>query len=189
MGGDNFKIITTSLSFSSEPSDNTRKIKFTVADNAVFYDAKMVFYYQESHNGGPLTDKKVSYSLGTKSIDELTMEDQMCVVSYGENVLFNLLEEAIGTDTVVNPNHPNVVRYFDDKHPMQIFLSAGGDELYNYIQVNQQTGFSQTIPDYTNILGGYGVFSSRVNLVKDVMISSRTAIDLYSIDAWGFVEH
>ena len=55
--------------------------------------------------------------------------------------------------------------------------------------MNQQTGFSQTIPDYTNIVGGYGVFSSRVNLVKDVMISSRTAIDLYSIDAWGFVEH
>lgn len=189
VGGDNFKIITTSLSFSSTPSDNTRKIKFTVADNAVFYDTKMVFYYQESINGGPLTDKMVSYSIGTKSIDELTMEDQMFVVSYGENVLFNLLEEAIGADTVVNPNHPNVVRYFDNAHPMKIFLSAGGDELYNYIQVNQQTGFSQTIPDYTNIVGGYGVFSSRINLVKDVMISSNTARDLYRIEAWGFVEH
>ncbi len=189
VGGDNFKINTFTLSFASKPSDNTRKIKFTVADNAVFYDTRMVFYYQESLNGGPLTDKKVSYSLGTKSIDELTMEDQMFVVSYGENVLFNLLEEAIGADTVTNPNHPNVVRYFDDIHPMQIFLSAGGDELYNYIQVNQQTGFSQTIPDYTNILGGYGVFSSRINLVKDVGISAPTKRDLYSKEAWGFVEH
>lgn len=187
VGGQEFKIITSSLSFSAEPNDRTKKIKFTSANNAVFYDMKMVFNYQESVNGGPLTDKKVVYSFGSKNTDELANEDQMYIMFYGENTLFNLLEEAIGADTVLYPAHPNVVRYFEKK-PMQIYLSAGGYELYNYIQVNSQSGFSQTIPDYTNIIGGYGVFSSRVNLMKEVSISGSTERDLYG-KPWGFVEH
>ena len=96
------------------------------------------------------------------------------------------MEDAIGGDTVINANQPNVVRYFDDR-PMKIFVSAGGDELYNYIQINSQTGYAQTVPDYTNVNGGYGVFSSRINLIKEVAISSVTQSGLYG-KPWGFVE-
>lgn len=191
VGGEDFKIINVGLSFTSEPSDKTGKIKFKAADNAVFYDMKMSFYYEESINGGPFVQKHVTYSFGAESIDDLGVEDGTYYFSYSENTLFNLLEVAIGADTVVNPNHPNVVRhicYLDsqNKYPMDIVLSAGGDELYNYIQVNSQSGFSQTVPDYTNITGGYGVFSSRVNLNKQVSINSRAMVDLFS-KPWGFV--
>ena len=187
VGGENFKITTSNLVFSLEPSDKTKKIKFTAADNAVFYDVKMIFHYQESHSDGPLVDKQVSYSTGPKNVDFLGIEDQAYYILYPENLLFNLLEDAIGADTVINTNHPNVKRYFPPK-PVEIIVSAGGDELYNYIQVNQQTGFSQTIPDYTNISGGYGVFSSRINLVKHVSISSSTINSLYGIYSWGFLQ-
>lgn len=187
VGGQNFNILTSSLHFSAKPSDNTKKVKFSFADNAVFYDVKMVFYYQESINGGPLVNKQVSFSTGAMSVDDMGTESQSLYITYLENTLFNVLTEAIGADTVLYPAHPNVVRYFDDNHPMQIIVSAGGDELYNYIQVNSQTGFSQTVPDYTNINGGYGVFSSRVHLVKDVGISSATKRDLYG-KPWGFVQ-
>jgi hypothetical protein len=187
VGGDGFKIITENLGFMAEENDNSGKIKFTLADNAVFYDAKMVFYYKESVNGGPLTDKQVSYSFGVKIIEDLGQENErIYYVSYGMNTLFNLLEDAIGGDTVINENHPNVFRYFDEK-PMKIFLSAGGDELYNYIQINSQTGYAQTIPDYTNINGGYGVLSSRINKIKEVSISATTQRDLYG-KPWGFVQ-
>ena len=191
VGGDDFKIIASGLSFSSEQSDRTGKIKFKTADNAVFYDMKIVFYYTESINGGPFVDKEVSYSFGAKNVDELNSDDASSYYYvYAENLLFNLLETAIGSDTVVDANHPNVVRYFrniENKKPMEIFLSAGGDELYNYIQVNSQTGYSQTVPDYTNVSGGYGVFSSRLNITKAVTISSRTKTDIYA-KPWGFVE-
>lgn len=187
VGGDGFKIITTMLAFMAEENEFTSKIKFTLADNAVFYDIKMVFYYTESVNGGPLTDKQVTYSFGVKTLDDLFQEsNQVYYVNYGMNTLFNLLEDAIGGDTVINENHPNVFRYFDEK-PMKIFLSAGGDELYNYIQINSQTGYVQTVPDYTNIKGGYGVFSSRINMVKEVSISASTQRDLYG-KPWGFVQ-
>lgn len=186
VAGEDFKITTSSLHFEAKPTDKSSKIKFTAADNAVFYDVKFVFTYHESLNGGPMVDKQVSYSCGSKGADELNSENGVYFFSYGNNVLFNLLEAAIGADTVYDINHPHVVRYFD-KYPIQIKLSAGGDELYNYIQVNSQSGFSQTVPDYTNVSGGFGVFSSRINLTKNVSVSSATQIDLYG-KPWGFVQ-
>lgn len=186
VGGENFKIATYSLNFKAEPSDKFGKIKFTAAENAVFYNMEFVFTYLESINGGPMVEKQVSHSCGTKSIDELSSESGVFFFTYSDNILFNLLENAIGADTVMDANHPNVVRSFD-KYPIQIKLSAGADELYNYIKVNSQTGFSQTIPDYTNVTGGYGVFSSRINLTKDVQISAGTQVDLYG-KPWGFVQ-
>ena len=148
---------------------------------------EFVFTYHESHNGGPMVDKQVTYSFGTKSTDGLETDNGMYFFTYPENALFNLLESAIGADTVYDTNHPNVERSFDT-YPIQIKLSAGGDELYNYIQVNSQSGFSQTVPDYTNVSGGFGVFSSRINLTKDAQISPATQRDLYG-KSWGFVQH
>jgi hypothetical protein len=188
VGGDDFKIINGSLHFTSEPTDKSSKIKFTTAENAVFYDLKFVFNYHESHNGGPMVDKQVSYTFGAKSIDDLYTEDGSCFFSYNNNILFHLLESAIGGDTVFDANHPNVERSFDLK-PIQIQLSAGADELYNYIQVNSQSGFLQTVPDYTNVSGGFGVFSSRINLTKEVSLSSIAQTDLYGKESWGFVQH
>ena len=92
--------------------------------------------------------------------------------------------------TLCFANDESVLNHFFassfDTYPMEITVAAGGDELYNYIQVNQQSGYSQSIPDYTNISGGRGVFSSRINLSKNVRISARAQSDLYGIQAWGF---
>lgn len=186
VGGEEFKISTYSLNFKAEPSDKFGKIKFTAANNAVFYDMEFVFTYHESIDGGPIVDKQVSYSCGSKSIEQLGTENGMFYFTYSDNILFNLMENAIGADTVMDINHPNVVRTFDI-YPIQIKLSAGADELYNYIQVNSQSGFSQTVPDYTNVSGGFGVFSSRINLVQEARISAGTQKDLYG-KPWGFVQ-
>lgn len=178
VGGDEFKIITTQVSFTSKPTSNAGKITFKPADNAVFYDVRMQFNYKELKGGSTDTiHRQVNCSIGTKSVDELTLESGSYAVSYGENLLFNLMESAIGGDTI------NVKRYFGD---FIVSIAAGGEELYNYIQVNAPTsGFSQTIPDYTNISGGYGVFSSRINLNKKVRLSARAQADLYG-KPWGF---
>jgi hypothetical protein len=92
------------------------------------------------------------------------------------------LERAIGSDTI------GVTRYFDE-NPIEIVIAAGGEELYNYIQINSQAGgLSQSVPDYTNINGGYGVFSSRINKTRNAKISGRAASDLYGKTAWHFVQ-
>lgn len=181
VGGEDFRIATFQTSFISDPTDATGKIAFTPADNAAFYDVKMFFNYKEKH-GATEVSKQVKWDFGTKSINQLTYEYGTYVVTYSMNSLFNLLEEAIGGDTIA------VTRYFD-REPFEIMIAAGGEELYNYIQINSQAGgLSQTIPDYTNIHGGYGVFSSRIHKSRLAMLSSRAATDLYGKRAWNFVE-
>ena len=186
VGGEAFSILASQLSFKAKPSDGTGRIRFRLADNAAFYEMKMVFKYRESLHGAPEVEKRITHTFGVKSVDELLIENNISYFIYGENLLFTLLTDAIGGDTI------DVVRHFGaypgDDHPIELFLAAGGDELFNYIQVNSNTGsFSQTVPDYTNINGGYGVFSSRINLTKDVLISANTQVDLYG-KSWGFKE-
>ena len=181
----NNPIFNSQLSFKAKPSEGTGRVRFKLADNASFYELKMVFKYRESH-GGPEVEKRVTHSFGVRSVDELLIENDVSYFVYADNLLFTLLTEAIGGDTI------NVVRHFGvypgDDHPLELSLAAGGDELYNYIQINTNSGgFSQTIPDYTNISGGYGVFSSRINKKKDVAISASTQTDLYG-KSWGFRE-
>ena len=181
VGGEDFKILTWQTSFMSDSTSNSGKISFTSADNTAFYDVKMYFNYKEKH-GATEVNKQVKWDFGTKSVDELYYEDGYYVVAYGMNSLFNLLERAIGSDTI------GVTRYFDE-NPIEIVIAAGGEELYNYIQVNSQAGgLSQSVPDYTNINGGYGVFSSRINKTRYAKISGRAATDLYGKTAWHFVQ-
>ena len=181
VGGENFKILTFQTSFISDSTSNTAKITFKPADNAAVYDVKMFFNYKEKR-GSTMEYKQVKWDFGTKSIDELHYEDGTYEVSYGMNSLFYLLEAAIGADTI------GVTRYFDEE-PIDIVIAAGGEELYNYIQINSQAGgLSQTIPDYTNVSGGYGVFSSRINLSRTAKLSNRAAADLYGKRSWHFVQ-
>ena len=179
VGGEGFKILTNNAAFTSTPNERSQKIKFSRADNAVVYDVKMAFHYTEQKGNSPVVNKQVTWKFGAKSTDDLSIDESNYYVSYAENSLFSLLESAIGNDTI------GVTRLFAPK-PIEISIAAGGEELFNYIQVNALSGsFSQTIPDYTNVTGGYGVFSSRANITKFITLSSRATADLYGKN-WGF---
>ena len=177
VGGENFSIYTQAVTFDPEPGNKTRKVMFKPADNAAMYEVRMVFNFKEKRPGQDTVRRQVSWSLGKRSASELTIENMVYVISYGQGLLFNALRDAIGDDT------HNVDRFIDN---FVIQLAAGGEELFNYIQVNSPSeGISQTIPDYTNINGGYGVFSSRINLEKRAMMTSSTTLKLYEM-GWGF---
>ena len=177
VGGDSFKILTETFTFSTD-SDKTGNLKFSLAENAVIYDIKMRFDYKEKKPGLAMTDKSVSWSLGSYSSMDLNIEHNMATLVYSQSTLFNLLASAIGGDTL------NVDRYIGD---FTVSIAAGGEELYNFIEINApSSSISQNIPDYTNINGGYGVFSSRVNLAKIAKLSARTQTDLIGIEKWGF---
>lgn len=180
VGGDDFKILNTQVSFVSEETDKTGKIKFYPADNATVYNMELRFTYKEIRQG-VVTEKTIRHSYGMKSLDEIPNEDGSYYVNYSQNLLFNMLGSAIGADTV------QVTRTFNPATSFVISLAAGGDELFNYIQINQGAGgLSQNIPDYTNINGGYGVFSSRLNIEKAAKLSARTQTDLIGVRPWAF---
>lgn len=179
VGGENFRIVTSQLSFLPD-DDHESHITFIPADNAVFYEMSFQFNYKEIRHGDTV-QKSVGYNLGSGNLETLQHESSSGSVYfvYTRSLLFNLLGKAIGGDTIGVVRHPgNCV----------VTLAAGGDDLYNFIQVhNQGGGYSQTIPDYTNIKGGFGVFSSRLTIkATDVKLAPATQKKLYG--RWGFVQ-
>jgi hypothetical protein len=176
VGGENFDIVTTSVNF-YPTSTNVGKVKFRSAYNAIVYEVKMVFNYKEKKPGQPMTNKQVSWSSGAINADDLDIENSVYYVNYAQTRLFTELASRIGGDTI------NVERYIGK---FNIIVAAGGEEFYNYVQVNAPNGgFNQTVPEYTNVHGGFGVFSSRINIMKEVGLSQRTQAELYGMN-WGF---
>lgn len=183
VGGENFKITNSQISFVAEDTDKTGKINFFPADNAAVYNMEISFRYKETLQGVS-TYKTLRYSFGMKNIQDLHEENGVYYLAYNQNLLFIMLKSAIAG------NPEQTVYSYDPNKSFTISLAAGGDELYNYIQINQSAGgLSQTVPDYTNINGGYGVFSSRININKTVRLSARTQSDLSSFPTpeTGFV--
>ena len=108
-------------------------------------------------------------------------------MEYSVNWLFNALANAIGGDTIYDTNHPNVVRYIDD---FVISISAAGDDLAYYYIANQSQMNSpmSLVTVYSNINGGYGLFSSRTQIEKVAKLSANTKRELFDMSSWGFIE-
>jgi hypothetical protein len=190
VGGEDFAIVSGATNFQLEETNAMGNVLFRTDGVAGVYELKMQFNYREQHNGQEMKWKSVSRSFGTKPLSEFQKVDNTensYYETYSLNWLFNALASAIGNDTVVNPNHPNVVRYADD---FVITLSAAGEELYYYYLANeaQQSSYAGLFTAYSNIVGGYGLFSSRTTINKTMRLSSTARRDLYGKQSWGFRE-
>lgn len=177
VGGSEFRVTTSVVNF-VPGNTSPAKIAFKPAENAFLYEARMEFNYKEKLPGQEMKDKKVEWSLGTYYFSELSLNNGVYELNYNHETLFKMLENAIGDETL------NVQRVIGD---FNIKIAAGGSELYNYIEVNTpSSSISQNISDYTNINGGYGVLSSRINITKTVNLSSTTITSLIEKAGWGF---
>jgi hypothetical protein len=188
VGSEEFKIASSHTNFQLAPSIAMGKIMFKADGEASIYDVRMQFNYREQHTGQAMERKYVTRSFGTRSIDQfMVFSEGIYYVEYSVNWLFNALENKIGSDTVTDINHPNVVRYIDD---IVVSISAGGHDLYFYYVANQAQLNSpiSLISSYTNIDGGSGLFSSRTTIEKSLSLSASTKRDLFSLRSWGFVQ-
>ena len=190
VGNEEFTIVSGSANFQIDQTDAMGKILFMADGSASLYDIKIQFNYREQLAGQEMKHKNISRSFGTKPIydfHKVENTENTYYQEYSLNWLFNTLANAIGGDTIVNPNHPNVVRYLDD---FVISISAGGDELNYYYIANQAQLNSPValVSTYTNIDGGYGLFSSRTTIEKKMKLSAITLRDLYGKESWGFVD-
>lgn len=184
LGGD-IVIGAPQMTFVSTPVPQTGSFVFSATEEAVLYEFGMRFNYREVHPGQPVESKQVAWSLGPKLLDayqKVEGADDLYEAFYSKNTLFNLLEQAIGADTVWDDNHPNVIRYIDD---FEISLSASAEDFYIYYQ-SLQHGLSLST-EYSNVKGGYGLFSSRVFVRKTAQLSAGTKFELFR-KPWGFRE-
>ena len=190
VGNEEFEILTGGVSFRYAPSNGMGKIIFRADGDASLYEVSMQFNYREQKAGQGMKRKKVSRSFGTKTLVEyieLEGSDDCYYLEYSVNWLFIALANAIGGDTIHNANHPDVIRYIDD---FVISISAAGDDLtYYYVAHEAQANSPMSlVTNYTNIEGGYGLFSSRARIERAVHLSANTKRELFGMTSWGFKE-
>ena len=190
VGDEDFAIVSGGVNFQMEQTDAMGSILFRADGAAFVYEVTMRFNYRERHSGQEMEYKSISRSLGTKplsSFSRVEFTDNVYFEEYSSNWLFSELAYAIGGDTVVNPNNPNVVRYIDD---FIVTISAAGDDLYYYYLAYeaQESGLGGPFTAYSNIEGGYGLFASRTAIEKKMGFSYGTLRDLYGKQSWGFKE-
>ena len=187
VGGD-ISVMSTTASFQFRPSNAESKLFFTSTEEAVLYEFGMRFNYREVHPGQPEEKKEVSWGFSARPLsgyEKVDGSENIYMLYYSPNVLFNYLKQAIGNDTIWDENHPNVIRYIDD---FELLISAAGEDFNNYYQYLQvvQHGLSLS-SDYSNINGGCGLFSSRIFIKKTMDLSAGARFDLFRLP-WGFQE-
>ena len=190
VGNEEFEIITNGFSFEEQETDAMNRIMFRADGVASLYEVSLQFNYREQLTGQQMKYKNVNRTFGVRTIEEFQKvegSDNAYFLGFSANWLFNALANAIGSDTVVDANHPNVVRYFDN---LVVSIDAAGEDLYYYYLVSQanQSNMTGYISLYSNITGGQGLFSSRTQIKKNCRLSSRTLRSLYGKSSWGFVE-
>ena len=190
VGNAEFAIMTGGVGFQMAPTNELRKIMFRADDFASLYEVSMQFNYREQLAGQGMRKRHIKRSFGTRTIDEfhkLEGTENSYYLEYSVNWLFNALAVAIGGDTIYDANHPNVVRYIDD---FVISISAASDDLTYYYMANQAQMDSpmSLITTYTNIEGGYGLFSSRTKIERVAKLSPTTIRELFGMSSWGFKE-
>ena len=190
VGNAEFAIMTSGVSFQQAPTNELRKIMFRADNFASLYEVNIQFNYREEVNSQGIRKRNVKRSFGTRTLSEFHKvegTDNSYYLEYSVNWLFNALTFAIGGDTIYDSNHPNVLRYIDD---FVISISAAGDDLTYYYLANQAQASSpmSLVTIYTNIDGGFGLFSSRTQIEKVVKLSPNTQRELFSILSWGFRE-
>lgn len=190
VGNAEFAITTGGVAFQAATTNEVKKIMFKADEFASLYEVSMQFNYREQKAGQGMKTKNVRRSFGTRTLNEFSKLEGSAntyYLEYSANWLFNALAIAIGGDTIYDANHPNVVRYIDN---FVISISAASDELTYYYIANQAQLNSpmSLITTYTNIEGGYGLFSSRTKIEREAKLSANTKRELFGMSSWGFVE-
>lgn len=180
VGGEMFSIPQAIMNFS--PLTPTGTLEWRECPNAVVYGVSLEFRYAEIWNGTDTVYRKMDMDLGTRSQNDLIYELGTYKFSYPNADFYQKLRHSMGEDTLKT----NVDRLLFEPC-LTVKLSAGGVELYNFISVNgPSTSIVQNIPEYTNVNGGYGVFSSRTTIEKEMRLSSQTFTELLRHENWRF---
>lgn len=159
-------------------------VKFAPAGNGKVYEVTIVFYYREvnlstsdttQHN---IVWKQSQYVADpNESLIQINLEGEN-FFSYVGSIVGELpanYKRLIGRGLVDTEPDGN-----SDDH-IDVFINVGGDELYNYIEINKPaaSGVLLDKPVYTNIENGLGIFSSRTsNSVLNKSLSVKSVTEL-----------
>lgn len=143
-------------------------VRFATDPEAAGYNLTVKFNYAEAPVNNPT-------ALVSKTLElQLPNEPNSGVGSSAKEYLL-LPEDLFGLAASQIPVDNNLNRTFKS---LTFVFTAAAQEFYTYSEVNQPpTGLVQSIPDYTNIINGKGIFSSRYTTVIPNVYLDNTTMD------------
>ena len=123
--------------------------KFTEGENAVVFDFRIIFTYNETTNAGTVT-KDIEWKIGQQDLESATLGlFRVNGIQFYEFIRNN-----------ISPDEDVIKRTVES---MTFKVTGGSEDLQNYILVSQPTSnLAQSKPTFTNLEGGLGIFTSRM---------------------------
>lgn len=144
---------------------NTMRYGFSGSSiKAVDIEAIFLYSYKD-FTTNTFTDDTIRWVLGRNLVPQ----------SNGAEYIYPIPEDVFAD--LVNSVLPDSKRTNKEYYAGKLIfkITGAGKELYDYMRVNApDNGFQETKPEYTNINGGYGLFSSRISDTTMVYLSDST---------------
>lgn len=142
----------------------SRTIRFNSIPNARDYDVIMRFHYADSLNTGALVPKYVDYTFPTVSSTGLSGGEQLSV-SFTSGEFYGFLVNKLNASEPSNLLFRKIIK-------LDFIVIAGAQDFSDFLKISApSTSVAQDKPIYSNIEGGFGIFSSRSRLHVSKQIS------------------
>lgn len=178
------KPFSSLISFESYLSSSIAWRPNTVGELAAYYEVVGYFHYKQFlQNGTDTTRYTMKWFMGSGTGEQLwSNSDKWLSISYTPNDFYKRLQ---ADDNIVN-NSPNHVRRIAEG--FEVVVTSTGEELYNYMLIQNSGSAIQDTPEYTNIENGMGILSSRSECRKMFEVHQLTIKTLENdYPEWGFM--
>ncbi len=146
------------INFTGSGGSPKYQVQFIAATNGRLYSLIIRFLFTEINIATHDTtfNKAVDWNQGTVKAQHLNGTEQI-IFEFNRADFYTFLESQLTAS-------PTIKRIANAK-PLDFIITYAGDDLSTYIDVNQPSiGIIQQKPEYSNITGGIGIFSSRSSL-------------------------
>ena len=171
------------ISFESPVTNKIEWRSNTFNQLAAYYEVIGYFYYKQIDPGQTdTTYHKMRWSFGTGTGESMYNSSTLNMfVNYTPTAFYSRL----AADANITNNTSTYTRRFVDC--FEIVITSTGDELYNYILIQNSNSAIMDTPEYTNIHNGLGIFSSRSICSKKFAVNDHTINTLIrEYPEWGF---
>jgi len=158
-------------------TQNPINIQWKSAKNGKVCDLVLRFTYEEWNVNTPsdISIKSVEWKIAGNIVSNSTVGGEQLSARLDGKSFYTSLRSFIEENSEIRRRAVS--------RPIELFFYVGGEEMYNFIRVNQaQSGITslQTLPEYTNIEGGLGVFSTRKYKLRDDLGMNNISLDTLS---------
>ncbi|NUO00064.1 MAG: hypothetical protein HUU01_05555 [Saprospiraceae bacterium] len=153
------------------PYGNSTTLRWFAGPSAKVFDLRLIIHYRESNAAPPqdFESKELEWVL-TQELERPNPTGEQQSYAINNEALYIFIKNSLPVD----PNAIRVLDFIDFK------VSAAGQELVDLldiIRINAGITSSQSIPKYTNISEGLGIFSSRVSALRPNLTLDGVALD------------